>query len=114
MRLAWKADVVQCPCGSRRRLVAVIDQPPVVRRILAQLGLATEGLTKPEESIWRVRGPPVEMFPPALHDAGLPVKLEAVDEDPGVPFFDDLPVDDWAGWSNGWVPGLRVLLWPIH
>ena len=96
MRLAWKADVLQCNCGGRRKLVALIDQPSVVRRILAHLGLATEASTKPEESIWRVRGPPDELFPGDLDDAGLPVEVDGVDEEPGEPFFDELPVDDWA------------------
>jgi hypothetical protein len=96
MRLAWKADVLQCNCGGRRKLVALIDQPSVVRRILAHLGLTTEALTKPEESIWRVRRPPDELFPGDLDDAGLPVEVDGVDEEPGEPFFDEVPVDDWA------------------
>jgi len=96
MRLAWKIDVLQCDCGGHRRLVAVIDQPTVVRRILAHLGLATEVLTQPEDPIWRVRGPPQALFPPDLDDAGLPVELDTVDEDPDEPFFDELPDQDWA------------------
>ncbi len=96
MKLAWKADVLQCNCGGRRKLVALIDQPPVVKKILAHLGLATEALTKPEDPIWRVRGPPDELFPLDLDEAGLPVELSAIEEDPGEPFFDELPVDDWA------------------
>ena len=36
MRLAWKVDVLQCDCGGRRKLVALIDQPPVIKKILAQ------------------------------------------------------------------------------
>jgi hypothetical protein len=96
MRLAWKADVLQCNCGGRRALVALIDQPPVIKKILAHLGLATEALTKPEETIWRVRGPPDELFPLDLDDAGLPVELDAVDEDLSEPFFDELLAHDWA------------------
>ena len=96
MRLAWKADVLQCNCGGRRKLVALIDQPSVVKKILAHLGLATEASTKPEESIWRVRGPPDELFPGDLDDAGLPVEVGGVDEEPGEPFFDELPAEDWA------------------
>ena len=60
------------------------------------LGLATEALTKPEESIWRVRGSPDELFPGDLDDAGLPVEVDGVDEEPGDPLFDELPVDEWA------------------
>ncbi len=63
---------------------------------LAHLGLATEALTKLEDPIWPVRGPPDELFPPDLDDAGLPVELDAVDEDLSEPFFDELPAEDWA------------------
>ena len=76
--------------------VALIDQPPVIKEILAHLGLATEALTKPEDPVWRVRGPPEDLFPPHVDEAGLPVELGAIDEDPGEPFFDELPADDWA------------------
>ena len=93
--------VVPGTVGRRRRLVAVIDQAAVVKKILAHLGLATEALTKPEESVWlpkksTQRGPPDELFPPDLDDAGLPVEVDGVDEEPGEPFFDELPVDEWA------------------
>ena len=79
MRLAWKADVLQCPCGGRRHLVAVIDQAVVVRSILAHLGLATEALAKPEDPARlpkksTLRGPPDELFPADLDHAGLPVE----------------------------------------
>ena len=101
MRLAWKTNVLQCECGGRRKLVALMDQPPVIKKILAHLGLATEALTKPEDPVWlpkksTLRGPPDELFPPYLDEAGLPVELYAVDEDPGEPFFDELPADEWA------------------
>lgn len=86
---------MQCDCGGRRRLVAVIDQAAVVKKILAHLGLATEALTKPEESIWLPKKSTLR-GPPDVDDAGLPVELDAVDEDPGEPFFDELPADEWA------------------
>lgn len=60
------------------------------------LGLATEALTKPEDPVWRVRGPPDELFPPDVVEAGLSVELDAVDEDPGEPVFHELPAHDWA------------------
>ncbi len=94
--MAWKVNVLQCDCGGRRTLVAVIDQAVVVKKILAHLRLATEALTKPEDPIWRVRGPAEELFPPDLDDAGLPVDLDAVDEDLSEPFFDELPAHDCA------------------
>ena len=101
MRLALKVAVLQCDCGGRRRLVAVIDQAAVVRRILAHLGLATEALTKPEDPVWlpkksTPRGPPDELFPRDLDDAGLAVEVDGVDEEPGEPYFDELPADEWA------------------
>ena len=88
--------VVARTVGRMRRLIALIDQPSVGKRSLAHLGLPTEASTRPEESIWRVRGPPDELFPPDLDDAGLPVDLEAIDADPGDTFFDELPAEDWA------------------
>ncbi len=101
MRPACKVDVLQCDCGGRRRLVAVIDQPTAIKKILSHLGLATEAFTKPEDPIWlpkksTLRGPPDALFSPDVDEAGLPVELDAVDEDLSEPFFDELPADDWA------------------
>ncbi len=96
MRLAWKVDGLQCDCGARRDLVAHIDQPTVVKKVLAHLGLATEALTRPEDPVWRVSGPPNALFPGDLDDAGLPVEVDCVDAEPGELFFDELPADDWA------------------
>ena len=84
----------------------MIDQAAVVRRILAHLGLATEPLKKPEDPVWlpkksTLRGPPDELFPPDLDDAGLPVEVDGVDEEPGEPFFDQLPAEDWAALLGG-------------
>ncbi len=82
-------------------MVALIHQPPVIKKIRAHLGLATEALTKHEDPVWlpkksTLRGPPDEMFPPDLDDAGLSVELDAADEDLSEPFFDELPAEDWA------------------
>ena len=92
---------MQCDCGGRRRLVAVIDRAAVVRWILAHLGVATEALTKPEDPVWlpkksTLRGPPDELLPADLDDAGLPVEVAGADEEPGEPFFDELPAEDWV------------------
>ena len=43
-----------------------------------------------------LRGLPDELFPPDLDEAGLTVELDAIDDDPGEPFFDELPADGWA------------------
>jgi len=43
MRRAFDFDVLACPrCGGRMSLIATIDDPRVIRKILAHLGLATE------------------------------------------------------------------------
>lgn len=43
MRRAFAADVLTCPrCGGRMLVLATIDDPSVIRRILTHLGLSTE------------------------------------------------------------------------
>jgi hypothetical protein len=43
MRRAFEIDVLACPqCGGRMELIATIDDPAIVRKILAHLGLPTE------------------------------------------------------------------------
>ena len=55
MRRAFSLDVLACPrCGSRMRLIATIEDPAVVKKILNHLGLSTE---VPEAQ--RARPPPV-------------------------------------------------------
>jgi hypothetical protein len=44
MRRVFAIDVLACAgCGGRLRLVATIEDPPVVTKILAHLGLPAEG-----------------------------------------------------------------------
>ena len=44
MRRAFERDLRACPrCGGRMRLLATIEDPRAIRRILAQLGLPTQG-----------------------------------------------------------------------
>jgi uncharacterized protein YbaR (Trm112 family) len=44
MRRAFELEVLVCPrCGGRMRLIATIEDPRVIQRILAHLGLLTEG-----------------------------------------------------------------------
>jgi hypothetical protein len=44
MQRAFAIDVLTCPrCGSRMRLIAMIHDPQVIRRILAHLGLSHSG-----------------------------------------------------------------------
>ncbi len=43
MRRAFDVDVLACPrCGGRLRLVAALDDPHVIRRILTHLGLPVD------------------------------------------------------------------------
>jgi len=40
---SFNLDVLACPrCGGRMRLIATIEDPRVIRQILAHLGLPTE------------------------------------------------------------------------
>ena len=59
MRRSMGLDVVTCPrCGGRLRLIAVIDDPVVVTRVLRHLGLPTEiPQARP------ARAPPTEVAP---------------------------------------------------
>jgi hypothetical protein len=43
MRHAFAADALACPrCGGRVRVVATIEDPVVIRKILTHLGLPTD------------------------------------------------------------------------
>jgi hypothetical protein len=42
LRRVYLVDVLSCPCGGRRALVADVTDPGTVAAILAHLGLATE------------------------------------------------------------------------
>ena len=43
MQRSFGFDVLACPgCGGRFELIALIENPPVIRRILGHLGLPTE------------------------------------------------------------------------
>jgi hypothetical protein len=52
LRRIYLEDVLACPCGGRRRVVANIDDPVVVSAILSHLGLPTEA-----PPLARARGP---------------------------------------------------------
>jgi hypothetical protein len=55
MRRAFEADVLSCPrCGGRMTVLATIDDPAVIRRILTHLGLSTEA----GEAVSAPRGSP--------------------------------------------------------
>jgi hypothetical protein len=55
MRHAFGVDVLACTrCGGRMHVVATIEDPVVIRRILTHLGLPTEGSAP--------RPPPSDLF----------------------------------------------------
>jgi hypothetical protein len=48
LQRVFAVDVLACPhCGGRMRVVAVIDDPPVVRRILTHLGILDDAGSPP-------------------------------------------------------------------
>ena len=93
LKLSWGVDVLTCECGGKRRLIAVITQAKVIKKILKHLGLPAEVVLKETQPVWRVRGPPGELFPDDVGETGQDL---AVDEDFGMEIADELPVDDWA------------------
>jgi hypothetical protein len=82
---AWKrafgSDLLECPCGGRKRVIAVIQTGPVADRILRHLGLAGE-----PGDVTQIRGPP-EAFEPLDDGWG----SAANDDEPDAP-----PVDEVA------------------
>jgi len=55
LRRIYLEDVLACPCGGRRRLVAAIDEPSAIVAILEHLGLPTEA-----PPVARARSPSLE------------------------------------------------------
>ena len=54
LRRTFKVDVLRCPaCGGRRKVIAMITQADVIRKILGAMGLPTE-----PPAIDRDRSPP--------------------------------------------------------
>ncbi|XXT19240.1 hypothetical protein WME94_54350 [Sorangium sp. So ce429] len=52
LRRVYLEDVLACPCGGRRRVIADLHDPEVVTAILVHLGLPTE-----EPAVARARDP---------------------------------------------------------
>ncbi|MCA1828591.1 MAG: transposase [Myxococcales bacterium] len=60
----FREDILACPCGGRRKVIAFIDEKPVIERIL-NLGLPTTGPptaparhpTLAEASLWQATSP---------------------------------------------------------
>src|SRR5262245_15445294 len=42
LKRVFLEDVLECECGARRKLIALISDPPVIVAILSSLGLQTE------------------------------------------------------------------------
>lgn len=55
LRRVWDIDVLACPCGGRIRIIAVIESPAVIRRILKHVGLPWESPV-----IASARAPPMD------------------------------------------------------
>ncbi len=66
MQRTFNFDVLACPrCGGRLRLIALIDQVPIIQQILRHLGLPSEIPTPTS-----VRAPPLMNDGPATFDPG--------------------------------------------
>ncbi len=75
MQRSFGFDVLACArCGGRMRLVALIDQPPVIRRILGHLRPPTE-VPEPRPA----RDPPLldPNLPSHLSESGAPFEFGA-------------------------------------
>ena len=95
MRRAFDLDVLRCPqCAGRMELIATIDDPAVIHRILAHLGLpgARDG-----------PAPAVALSPPRDDQATSPFALPSGSRRPAGP-GGRLPVATGAPWCRG-VPG---------
>ena len=55
LRRVFAEDVLRCPCGARRRIIAAITDPPVVRAILECLGLPAD-----PPAVHPARAPPID------------------------------------------------------
>ncbi len=92
-------DALECPCGGKRQLIAVIKQAKLIKKIVRHLGLPTDVVLTETQPVWRVRGPPSELFAEDVGETGQDL---AVDDDFGMAQtgnlarVDELPVDDWA------------------
>ena len=54
LQRVFAVDVLACPnCGGRMRVIATIDDPRVVRRILTHLGLLSDPRPPPEPPAWQ-------------------------------------------------------------
>ena len=72
MRRVFLLEVLACACGGRRRVVAVLEQGPAARKILAHLGLLTSGSpVEPSRvsqgELWPT-GPPASAGERPVHD----------------------------------------------
>lgn len=70
--------MLDCECGGRKRVIAVIQAGPVVTRILKHVGLPADA-----EDFIEIRGPPDELWPA---DDGYDA---ANDDGVDIPLFDD-------------------------
>ena len=93
LKVSWGGEVLTCEHGSKRRLISVTTQASGVKKIPAHLRLPTDVVLTETQLAWRVRGPPGGLFPEDVGEIGQDL---AVDDDCGMDFVDELPVDDWT------------------
>ena len=77
LRRAFFLDAMACPCGGRRRVIAVILQASEVEKILRHVKLWRDSGDKDDSDITEIRGPPGDLAP-----------------------AEDQPDDDWDGWDE--------------
>ena len=82
LKRAFGIDILQCPCGGRRVVLAAVQNPLALERILRHVGLWPD--SEFGMGIDAIRGPPEDIWPAELDPSA---DMAAVD--------DELPAD-WA------------------
>ena len=77
LKRAFFFDILACPCGGRRQVIAAIRQPAAVEKILKHVKLWREDSDKDDSEIIAIRGPPEALMPQ-----------------------DEPPDDRWDGWDE--------------
>ena len=102
MQRSFGVDLLACQrCGGRLRLMALIEAPRAIRRMLMHLGLPTE-VPPPRPS----RAPPIARAPThefhRVRAADLPGRRHATRKSPGQTFEYTIPNIDGRPWAQIW------------
>ncbi|MSQ84461.1 MAG: hypothetical protein EXR77_16535 [Myxococcales bacterium] len=62
LKRAFYFDVLACPCGGRRQVIAAIRQPAEVEKILKHVKLWPDDGAKDDSEIIAIRGPPADLM----------------------------------------------------